>query len=86
MTFFQKKKERKKKKKKGNICGFASVTNTKKCQLDMGFILTKKYVMVQESSEQSVNKGILCPCCLHYGWVLRAVEHRSPSVRSDCEC
>lgn len=40
---------------------------TQKCQLGMGFILTKKYVIVQESSEQSSNKGILCLDWLHYG-------------------
>lgn len=51
---------------------------TQKCQLGMSFILTKKPVIVQVPSEQSSNKGILCPRCLHYGWVLRAVEHRSP--------
>lgn len=61
---------------------------TQKCQLGMGFILTKKKksVIVQVSSEQSSNKGILCLHCLHYGWVLRAVEHRSPRVRSDWGC
>lgn len=82
MTFFQKEKKRKKKE----ICVVLFRVPTQKCQLGMGFILTKESVIVQESSEQSSNKGILCLRRLHYGWVLRAMEHRSPSVRRDCEC
>lgn len=38
---------------------------------------------MQALSEQSSNKGILCLYCLHYGWVLRAMELRSTNVRSD---
>lgn len=85
MTFFQKEKKEKE-RKRGNTCGFASVTNTK-MPIWYGFYFNlKKSVIVQVLSEQSSNKGILCLCCLHYGWVLRAMEHRSTNVRSDGGC